>query len=154
MCLRIKSDQEQNERDLNKWFGNRKKFAYVYKVIRKWKNEDFYRSIHRDYIWDFKVQETYQVDRNSKPTQKELDSREVNIGFHVYASLKTAKKDFYYTSRKDTYHKDRHCTNTRIVKFRVQREDIIAVDNGYLDEEFNFDELVCDRLEFVKVVED
>jgi hypothetical protein len=141
MCLLIKSDQKENERDLNRWFGNRTRFAYVYKILRKWTDEDFYRSVCRDFIWDFEKQKVYQVCRYKKPTEKELKAGIVNKGFHVYTSLKEAKRHRY------SYAYD------IVVKFRVKREDLVAVDNDWIIEEDNLKQAVCTRLEFVKIVE-
>jgi hypothetical protein len=141
MCLWIKSNQERNERDLNKWFGNRKKFAYVYKVLRKRPDEDFYRSLVKvDFKWDFKNQKIFQVNRPLKPTFWELSDRKIDEGFHIYTSLKEAKR------RKGSY--------GIIIKFRVRKENIVAVDNDWDREKDNFKQAVCTKLEFVKVLED
>jgi hypothetical protein len=141
MCLRIKSDQIQNEKDLNRWFGSRKKFAYVYKVLRKWDDEDFYRSLwHPEFIWDFSKQKVYQIDRVSGLTKDELDRKVVNEGFHVYTSLEIA-----------TF----NCGSCfeKIAKFRVKREDVVAIENNYNNKELNLKELVCTKLEFVRIVD-
>jgi hypothetical protein len=148
MCLHIKLEQSQNEKDLNHWFGSRKRFAYVYKVLRKWPDEDIYRSIWYPYfIWDFKIQKIYRVNRSSKLTKEELSYGEIYEGFHVYTTLEEAKSQRY------TYSKE------TIVKFRVLKEDIVAIQNNiqnnkYLYEKKNFKEAVCKRLEFVKILED
>jgi hypothetical protein len=140
MCLYITNNQDQNNKDLKRWFGRRQKFAYVYKVLQKRASENFYRSSwHPEFIWDFSKQKEYQVDRDPKPTEKELYSREIHKGFHIYTSLKEVK-----------YHKS---TFRPIVKFRVNKEDIIAIENDYDDpEEHNFSEAVCRKLTFVKVL--
>jgi hypothetical protein len=141
MCLLISLDQEENERDLKKWFGNRTKFTYVYKVLKKQQNEDFYRSwFHNGFIWDFRKGKVFQVNRDSEPTEEELTNREINKGLHVYTGLEKAKrsKGFFST----------------IVKFRVEKKDIVAVENYYDNPEYNFKEAVCRKLTFVKVIED
>jgi hypothetical protein len=143
MCLRIKSDQVQNERDLNKWFGNRTKFAYVYKVLIKRTYEDFYRSAcFLDYIWNFRKEKVFEVSRSPKPGKEELDYGRINKGLHVYVNLEEAKKNKY--------------SYNTIVKFRVRKEDIVAIENnrGNRRVYHNSKELVCTRLEFVKVLED
>jgi hypothetical protein len=138
MCLLINPNQEQNNRDLKKWFGNRQIFAYVYKVLAKKPGKDFYRSIFKqNYIWDFRKNKEYQVNRPSKPTKEELNLEEVHYGFHVYTTLEEAK---------------RHCYDRIIVKFRVRRKNIVAIENYYCNKDHNFKELVCRRLEFVKIV--
>jgi hypothetical protein len=143
MCLEIKSNRKENTKDLDKWFGNRTKFAYVYKVLEKRTEELFYRSLFFGwFIWVFDKQKVFQVKRSSKPTKIELYWGEISDGLHVFTSLETAKKDFYYTHRKDA----------RIVKFRVRRKDVVAVENGYTKDKHNFNEAVCTRLEFVKVI--
>jgi hypothetical protein len=140
MCLLISPYQELNDRDLKRWFGNRKKFAYVYKILYKSPDEDFYRSEnYRNFKWDFKNQKVFQVDRPNRPTKFELKTEEINTGLHVYTNLETAKKN-------------RYCKV--IVKFKVLKEDIVAIENYYCGEEFNFPHLVCTKLEFVKIVED
>jgi hypothetical protein len=133
MCLYIQPDQEENDKDLKKWFGNRKKFAYVYKVLRKWPSEDFYRSAVYSFIWDFRKQKVFQVDRDPKPTGLELHFGDIHKGFHVYTSLEAAGP----------------CThpNYKIIKFKVFKKDIVAVNTCSC-------EAVCIRLEFVKVLED
>jgi hypothetical protein len=140
MCLYINREQSQNEKDLKRWFGSRKRFAYVYKVLRKNEDEDFYRSFHYcDYIWNFRKQKVYQVDRDSDPTEEELDLREIDFGFHVYTSLEEAKAEY---SSYNYYKPD-----SAVVKFRVSKKDFVAVD--YFE-----DTAVCRKLEFVKVLED
>jgi hypothetical protein len=143
MCLWIQPDQDQNEKDLKKWFGNRKKFAYVYKVLRKWSCESFYRSLlYGNFKWDFEKQKEFQVDRDLKLTKSELLSEQINKGFHVYTSLKLAKS---WISNEP---------NSVIVKFKVRKENIIAIQNSsFISEKYRFKELVCTRLEFVKVIE-
>jgi hypothetical protein len=132
MCLDINKDQEENERNLNKWFGSRTKFAYVYKILRKNKSEDFYRSATYDrFIWDFSRQKVFEVDRSSKPTKMEILTGLIGEGFHVY------------TSKISTIER----TSGVVVKFRVKREDLVAVNI------FN-KEAVCKKLNFVKVIED
>jgi hypothetical protein len=135
MCLYIKSDQYLNERDLKKWFGNRTKFAYVYKRLHKWSEENFYRSlVYNHFKWDFSKQKVFEVRRDPKPTEEELRYRRINEGLHVYTNLETARRDGYGNS---------------VVKFRVNKEDIVAIDSIYTEKE-----AVCTRLEFVKVLED
>jgi hypothetical protein len=133
MCLWIKSDQKENDKDLKKWFGSRKKFAYVYKVLIKSIDEDLYRSAVYSFIWDFNNQKIFQVDRDPKPTGLELHFGDIHKGFHVYTSLEAA----------------RPCTNPnyKIIKFKVLKKDIVAVNTCSC-------EAVCTRLEFVKVLED
>jgi hypothetical protein len=140
MCLFISHCQGLNEESLRNFLDGRKE-VYVYKVLQKWPDEDFYRSLHRDYIWDFKVQEIYQVDRNSKPTQKELDSGEVHIGFHIYGDFdKTIKIFAIHRAYLDIN------VNVVIAKFKVKAENIVAV------EPCAYEELVCTKLEFIEVV--
>jgi hypothetical protein len=141
MCLIISYNQEENEKDLKRWLGRRRKFAYVYKILRKYDDENFYRSENfHDFIWNFSKQKIYQVNRLSEPTHFELTFREINQGLHVYTNLEIAQR--YY------------CTNRVVVKFRVLKEDIIAVQNGCYWKSNNFTELVCKRLEFIKVIEE
>jgi hypothetical protein len=145
MCLWIKQDQEENDKDLKKWFGNRKKFAYVYKVLRKWPEENFYRSsVYSNFIWDFSKEKVFEVRRSRKPTKKELGRTKISDGLHIFTSLETAKKYFYST----------HCKNAIIAKFRVLKEDIVTVENNWELEKNNRRQAVCTRLEFVKVIED
>jgi hypothetical protein len=147
MCLFIKPDQEENEEDLrrwfkshHKWFGVHKGFAYVYKVLVKKPNEDFYRSPRfPDYKWDFNNQKVFQVRRSHKPTQEELENRSIEIGLHVYTHLESMKP--YLDS------------NEVVVKFRVRKENIVAIENNYKVKKYNFEEAVCTKLEFVKVIE-
>jgi hypothetical protein len=149
MCLSINPDQIQNEEDLNKWLGRRKNFVYVYKVLRKRPNEDFYRSAwYKNFIWDFSKQKVFQVDRSPIPTKDELDWGGIVDGLHVYTSIKGVKKDFLYNGY-NSHHK-----NVVIVKFRVNRKDVVAVENYYIDKEDNFQTAVCKKLTFVKIVED
>jgi hypothetical protein len=132
MCLEISPYQDQNELELEKWFGSRKKFAYVYKILQKYSCEDFYRSeYYPSYKWDFSKQKVFQVDRPNKPTYGELFHRRIKFGLHVFTSLNEVK---YWEPKVGG-----------IVKFRVRKEDVVAVDN------FN-NEAVCTRLEFVKIV--
>jgi hypothetical protein len=140
MCLWIESDQSQNEKDLKKWLGSRKKFAYVYKILVKREEESFYRSlVYSDFIWDFSKQKIFQVDRDPKPTELELEVRRIYKGLHAYTNLETT----------------RSCLekNNVVVKLRVRKEDIVAIENHYNDKDFDLKELVCTRLEFVKVIE-
>jgi outer membrane receptor for Fe3+-dicitrate len=138
MGLYIKQDQEENERNLNRWFGSRKKFAYVYKILVKQEDENLYRSFtFSDFIWDFSRQKVFEVERPKKPTEFELnpdglDFGEIHKGFHVYTSLEAAGP----------------CANNYItVKFKVLKEDIIAINNLY-------GQAVCRKLTFVKIIED
>jgi hypothetical protein len=140
MCLFICSDQERNKRDLKKWFGSRTKFAYVYKVLKKDPYESFYRSICHNFIWDFEKQKVFQVDRDPNPTEFELEVRQIREGLHVYTSFKEAKlKRYPYTS-------------DIIVKFKVLKEDVVAIRNNYCFKN-RFTQAVCKKLIFVKVVE-
>jgi hypothetical protein len=141
MCLWIKSDPIENELDLKRWFGSRTKFAYVYKVLRKWPKRSSYKSVwYSEFTWNFNKQKVYQVDRDLKPTRDELKIGEIGKGFHVYTDLKIAKEV---------------CSLFEVVvKFRVSKKNIIAVQNNRTEDRFNFTELVCQRLEFVKVLED
>jgi hypothetical protein len=133
MCLHICLDQKKNEKILKRWFGRRQKFAYVYKVLQKRSNEDFYRStLYQNFKWDFRKQKIFEVDRSSKPTEKELYFAKINKGLHVFTSLEKAES---YRSFLDEV----------IVKFRVNKEDIIAVES-YIRE------AVCKRLGFVRVL--
>jgi hypothetical protein len=143
MCLWIKFNQEENERDLKKWFGSRKKFAYVYKILRKYPDEDVYRSeYHSNFKWDFKKKKTFQIVRSLKPTKEELRDKEINKGLHIYTSLEEAKYHLFYS-------------NSKIIKFRVDKEDIIAIENEGRSHGYeNFREAVCKKLTFVKIVED
>jgi hypothetical protein len=143
MCLYIKRDQTQNEKDLNKWFGNRKKFAYVYKILLKEDGESFYRSLnYNNFIWDFKNQKTFQVGREPKPTIFELNRERINWGLHVYTSLKIAQENQFYFEMVT-------------VKFRANKEDIVAIENdGHSHRYKNFIEAVCKKLTFVKVMEE
>jgi hypothetical protein len=141
MCLKIKLDQKQNKKDLKKWFGNRKKFAYVYKILEKECLGHYISVFRRNFAWDFNKQKVYQVDRPSKPTQIELEKQAINKGLHVYTSLKAAK--IY-----------KICACDVIVKFRVRREDIVAVDNNRVNKKYNLTQAVCRRLEFVKVLKE
>jgi hypothetical protein len=136
MCLRIKPDQIQNEKNLKKWFGSRKKFAYVYKILRNYSGESFYRSIwFPDYFtWHFKEQKIYQENRPNTPTEYELSFKKINKGLHVYTSFKEAKRHQIYFGE-------------AIVKFRANKEDIVAVNNSHR-------EAVCTKLTFVKIIED
>jgi type IV secretory pathway VirB6-like protein len=140
MCLKIKSDQEENERDL-KLFLKEKKKVFVYKIIQKAPYESFYRSLIFDFTWDFEKQKVFEIERSSKPTEFELTHNVVGKGFHVFVSLENTKEHQCYL-------------NTVIAKFKVDKEDIIAIGNNYNCWEDNFKELVCTRLEFVKVIED
>jgi hypothetical protein len=142
MCLYIKKDQGKNDRDLNQWFGNRKKFAYVYKILIKNKKESFYRSYYyNNFIWDFSKEKVFEVYRDLKPTIFELGNESIDWGLHVYTSLKEAKDI---------------CSSLAeaIIKFRVKKEDIIAIENGWYRKEDNFKQAVCTKLTFVKVIED
>jgi hypothetical protein len=139
MCMRIKSDQEQNERDLYEFINGRKEI-FVYKILQ---NGSFYTSLyHPEFIWNFSKQKIYEVDRPPKPTNKESKDTYVSLGLHVYTSLEEAK----YRIRTGFYD---HFT---IVKFKVRAEDIIAVENGWTCNSTNFLEAVCTRLEFVEIV--
>jgi hypothetical protein len=140
MCLYISPSQSQNEKDLNRWFRNRKKFVYVYKVLRKLPDEDFYRSPHfPEFIWDFKNQKIFQVDRPNKPTEEELRLWHIDYGLHTYTSFEIAKWNQGY--------------NAAIVKFKVLKKDIIAIENDWDKKEYDFREAVCRKLTFVKVIE-
>jgi hypothetical protein len=131
MCLLISSDQEQNERDLKKWFESRKKSAYVYKLLYNRPNENYWRSpYHSEFIWNFKEQKVFQVDRPLKPTKDELDYGAIDKGLHVYISPREAKKNKY--------------PDEIIIKLKVLKENIVAIDN-------NSKQAVCTKLEFVKV---
>jgi hypothetical protein len=142
MCLFIKSDQDRNEKDLKRWFGSRTKFAYVYKILRTWPETPSYKSVwYSNFEWDFNKTKIYQVIRPAKPTKDELKIGEIGKGFHVYASLKTAKE-----VRGGNLFEI-------VVKFRVNREDIVAIQNNRTPR-FNLTELVCTKLEFVKVIDD
>jgi hypothetical protein len=136
MCLYIKQDQKENNKDLKKWFGRRTKFAYVYKVLGKKQDESFYRSIHfPNFIWDFNKQKIFKVNRSSKPTKEELKWK----GLHVFTSFRVAK---IFTD---------YMRGEEIAKFKVSDEDIVAVENK-LYHQFSSEELVCTRLEFVEIV--
>jgi hypothetical protein len=141
MCLLIQRDQEKNEKDLNRWFGSRTKFAYVYKRLRKWPThkKGLFRSPVFEFIWDFNKTKTYQEDRSNKPTEWELETARVHKGFHVYVNLETAKKEKIY------------CDEV-VVKFRVNKENIVAIENRSIPN-YSFLELICTKLEFVKVIE-
>jgi hypothetical protein len=144
MCLYIKKDQEKNERDLNNFLRDCEK-VYVYKILRKGIYRGFYRSIHYpNCIWNFKKQKVYWIDRSSKPTEYELNLGEISQGLHVYVSFRIAQEYFrhFYSCLSDLV----------IVKFRVNKRDIVAIQNDWIFEEPNFKQLVCKRLEFVEVV--
>jgi hypothetical protein len=144
MCLYISSDQEQNEKELKRWFGSRKKFAYVYKILlQKRDNEEFYRSlIYDDFIWNFSEQQVFLENRSLRPTKEELVYKQINSGFHVYISLEEAK----------CWNFDK--ADLVIVKFKVNKEDIVAIDKDWEKEEDNIKQAVCTKLEFIKVLED
>jgi hypothetical protein len=142
MCLCIKKDQSQNEKDLQNFIGDQKEIL-VYKILEKLRHEDFYRSFHYfDYIWDFKNQKTFEVNRVSIPTVEELNYGAIEEGFHVYTDLGKAQAECYYVTQ--IVHK--------IVKFKVLKEDIVAIENGLSWKDHNFKELVCTRLTFVEVI--
>jgi hypothetical protein len=139
MCLCISSDQKENEKELNRWFGSRTKYIYIYKVLHKRSEENFYRSLVYNYFkWDFSEQKIFEVYRDPKPTELELEVRQIHKGLHVYTNLETA----------------RSCLekNNVVVKLRVRKEDVVAIGNHYNDKDFNLKEAVCTRLEFVKVL--
>jgi hypothetical protein len=141
MCLLISPDQNRNEKDLSHWFGSRKKFTYVYKFLRKttklpgnFGQPIVYKSPYFEFFkWNFRKQKIFEIKRPSKPTEYELGSGNICMGLHVCTSLKEARRKKYY--------------NDIIVKFKVLKEDVVAVNNYY-------NEAVCTRLEFVKVLED
>jgi hypothetical protein len=151
MCLYTRSDQSQNKKDLNKWFGNRKKFAYVYKILVKIPGEDFYRSEYfSNFIWNFSKQKVYRINRSSNPTKEELSYGErwtgmsfgrIDKGFHVYTNLETAKAIYSHYRRK-------------IAKFKVFKEDVVAVNNNWFFSNRCLKEAVCRKLTFVKIIED
>jgi hypothetical protein len=135
MCLHISYDQEQNEEDLQDFLGNRKNI-FVYKVLIRRLYENFYRSFYRpEFEWDFRKQKIYQVDRPNKPTKDELYNSQIEKGLHVYTHLNMAR-----------YFREIHEGSETIAKFRVERKDIVAVNNGY-------HEAVCTKLTFIKVLE-
>jgi hypothetical protein len=137
MCLYLRFDKNQNEKDLQAFIGDQEEID-VYKILRKDDDENFYRSEnYPDYIWDFSKQRIFQVDRPSRPTGYERNDGCIEEGFHVYTSLKVAE-DYRWDD----------CTV--IVKFRVRAEDVVAVEN---DRDYNnFQELVCTKLIYVEVV--
>jgi hypothetical protein len=141
MCLLINPDQSQNKKDLDHWFGSRKKFAYVYKFLRKTTKlpgnlgqSIVYKSPYFEFFkWNFRKQKIFQVKRSYKVTEDELDLGRICVGLHVCTSLKEAKRKKY--------------PSDIIVKFKVLKKDIVAVDNSCR-------EAFCRKLTFVKVLED
>jgi hypothetical protein len=139
MCVYIKQDPDWNKIDLQNFIEDREEID-IYKVLQKYNDENFYRSFHySSFIWDFKIQKTFQVNRPLRPTEVELYDGQIHKGFHVYTSLEVAKSYRLYNY-------------TVIVKFRVKAEDIVAVENDYYREEENFQELVCRKLTYVEVI--
>jgi hypothetical protein len=131
MCLDIHYSQKDNKKELKTFIKNRKEI-FVYKILQKWEDEDFYRSwIHYSFTWDFDNQKTFEADRPNQPTKEELEYGQIDIGIHVFINLEKAKN---WREESD-----------KIVKFRVKAEDIVAINNIHK-------EAVCRRLEFVKVV--
>jgi hypothetical protein len=137
MCLWINPDPKKNKLVIQSFIRDWNEI-YVYKVLQKWPHENFYRSwVYRGFIWDFRKQKEFKVDRDSKPTGSELLYGSIETGLHVYTRL-TGTKYF--------------CTiglgcKAAIVKFRVRKEDIVAVG-------VDSNTAVCKRLEFVEIVED
>jgi hypothetical protein len=148
MCLYIKRDQKENKRDLQEFLGDQEKI-FVYKILEKRPNEDFYRSlVYSHFTWNFSKERIFCVNVNSKPTKRDLEEGEVYLGFHTYTNLKIARERQYYSSMS-------------IVKFKVKKQDIIAVENradnpiNCLDLRKptpNFQRLVCRKLEFVEIL--
>jgi hypothetical protein len=139
MCLVISSNQEKNEKDLQNFINGQNEIS-VYKILQKQVDESFYRSIfHSDFIWNFDNQKVYWVDRSPEPTEEELGIRQIHKGFHVYTSFEVAKIFTDYNQKE------------RIVKFKISSEDIVAIENMRY---YNFEELVCTRLEFVEILEE
>jgi hypothetical protein len=134
MCLWIYHDQEKNERNLEGFLGGNDE-VYVYKVLGKFLEEKIYRSYYYyNTIWDFSKQNVFKVDRSSKPTKYELKIGNVEEGLYAYTTLSHA------AAMKIIY--------SVIAKFKVRKEDIVAVE-GYF-----YEEIVCRRLEFVEFFED
>jgi hypothetical protein len=132
MCLWINFEEEKNDTSLQEFLKDQKEI-YVYKVLTKEENEEFYRSLcFPKFIWDFSKEKIYQVNRSSKPTDKELFCGRIETGFHVYTSFGAAKRES-------------DCDST-IVKFQVKAENIIAVDC------FSTNKLLCTELEFIEVL--
>jgi hypothetical protein len=130
MPTSIKKSQEENDKILEDFVGNRDKI-YVYKIVVKSSWEDFYRSPrYGDFTWDFKNQEVFEISRPSKPTEEELESGEIAEGLHVYTSFQDDFLGWDFYGRKT-------------VKFEVKREDIVAVDELH-------EELACRKLTFVE----
>jgi hypothetical protein len=147
MCLWIRNNQEENDKDLKEFLGDRQEI-YVYKILYKNPDKDFYRSEYYEFFWDFKKQKVYKIDRPLKPTKEELSYGEDGInwgeihkGFHVYTDLETAKATCGYYRRE-------------IVKFKVLKEDIVAINNNWFFSKKYLKELVCRKLMFVEVLED
>jgi hypothetical protein len=148
MCLYIKRNQEENKRDLQDFLGDQEEL-FVYKVLQKRPDENFHRStVYNDFIWNLSKQKVFQVNRSNKLTEVDLERGEVSYGFHVYTNLETAKESKHY------------CDHT-IVKFKVLKKDIIAIENradtpiNCLDLRQptpNFQRLVCRKLTFVEVL--
>jgi hypothetical protein len=130
MPLSINKSQEENDIILQNFVGNRDK-VFVYKIVVKSSWENFYRSPrHGEFIWDFNKHNIFEINRSSKPTEEERESGEIAEGLHVYASFKDDFMGWDFYGRKT-------------VKFEVEREDIVAVDEAH-------EELVCKKLTFVE----
>jgi hypothetical protein len=137
MSIEIKSNQEENKEDLQNFINDRKEI-YVYQVLRECSSKNHYRFSYQSCIWDFSKQRIYEVDRPSRPTEKELKKGEIYKGYCVYTNLESAKFMKFY------------CDGV-IVKFKVDKEDLVAIENNCCFG-LNFESLVCRKLNFVRVV--
>jgi hypothetical protein len=144
MCLVIHRDQKRNKENLIECFGSGQKTKIIYKTLWKSPYESFYRSlVYSDCIWDFNKQQIFEVDRPEYPTEEELYYRRINEGFHICLTLKAARfwQNYPYFNRK------------KIVKFRVRKEDVVAVHYEYR-RDLVVEEAVCRKLTYVGVVEE
>jgi hypothetical protein len=142
MCLCIKKDQYQNEKDLQNFIGDQEEIL-VYKILEKRDYEDFYRSLqYFNYTWDFKKQKTFEVNRDSIPTVEELKYGAIEEGLHVYIDLGKAQAKWGSSTQ----------IVQKIVKFKVKKENIIAIENDLSWKDHNFKELVCTKLTFIEVI--
>lgn len=127
MCLTISNNWEE---DLRKFINGRKTIT-VLKIIK-----EIETSIYNDYLWEKGI--NYSSRENSKLTDEEIETHQINKGFHFYNNKEDMTKCRYTESELDACpypypclyprlcpYRSRH--RCRLIKLTIKINDLVAV---------------------------